>query len=106
MKDEITLLKADGINLEIKGWSLNEDLSSQYSTLNVNGNVTNEYIELSDKVKKNYKIGKITIENEKTRLTFESTSVTSLNLNSSYGENQIADFSIMIYYSKLKIEIK
>lgn len=106
MENQINLLKVDKINLEIKGWSLNEDLSSQYFTLNINGNVTNEYIELSHKVKENSRVGKITLENEKTILTFENTSFNNLSINSSYEENQIGDFSIMLFYSKLKIEIK
>lgn len=101
-----TLLRVDDITLEIKGWSINEDLSSQYFTLNINGNITNEYIELSHKIKTNNKVGEITIENEKSLLSFENTSFNTLSINSSYEEDQVGDFSIMLFYAKLNIKIK
>ena len=107
MEDQIkTFLKVDDITLKIKGWSINEDLSSHYFTLNINGNITNEYIELSHKIKANNKVKKITIENEKAILVFKNTAFNALSINSSYEGDQVGDFSMMIFYTKLKIEIK
>lgn len=101
-----TILKVNNINLTIEGWSISEDLNSQYNMLNINGNITSEYIALSNSIKTNYKSEKINIESQKLILTFENTSFNSFNINSSYDEGIAGNFSINIHYSKLEIVLK